>query len=287
MKQPQPRQALGRGFSALLRPTEDLPKDDQARVAQLKMSEIVINPKQPRTHFDAEKLEELAQSIRIKGVIQPVLVRKKGDAYELIAGERRLRASKLAGFTEIPALIKEIDDKDVLEIALIENIQRHDLNPIDESLAYQNLLQEHNFTQEDLARRVGKNRSTVANMLRLLALPKEIQGDLASGNLTIGHARCLLAVENHGEQLAIKNRIVKENLSVRATEALVKAKDQPSPSTKAETKANPQMLANQKRLEDLLATKVRIKHQGGKGKIELDYYTDDDFNRIYSILTKL
>ncbi len=286
MKQPQSRQALGRGFSALLRPAEDLPQKDQARVAQLKISEIQINPKQPRSHFDEEKLEELAQSIRIKGVIQPILVRKKKEGYELVAGERRLRASKLAGFIEIPALIKEIADKDLLEIALIENIQRHDLDPIDESLAYKNLLEEHGFTQEDLARRVGKNRSTVANMLRLLALPKEIQTDLAQGALSVGHARCLLSVESQDKQLALKNRIIKDRLTVRETESLVKEK-KPSPTPKPASPINRQMQANQKRLEEALSTKVRIKHQGGKGKIELDYFNEEEFNRIFSTLLKL
>ena len=291
MKQPQPsqRQALGRGFSALLRPVEDLSKDDKTQIAQVTIAEIKLNPKQPRQSFNDEKLEELAQSIRIKGVIQPILLRKLGDgSLELIAGERRLRASKLAGFTEIPAVIKEIADKDVLEIALIENIQRDDLNPMDESVAYKNLLEEHGYTQEDLARRVGKNRSTIANMIRLLGLPKEVQKDLAEGALSVGHARCLLSLEKKEEQLSLRNQIIKDKLSVRDTERIAKGKPEEKPKPKTEAKViDRQMLANQKRLEDHLSTKVRIKYQGDKGKIELDYFSKEEFNRLFSLLLKI
>ena len=289
---PKERQALGRGFSALLKPVEDLPKDERAMVLRLKIKDIVLNPKQPRSEFNLEALEELSQSIKIKGVIQPVIVRKvtrdgNPEVLELVAGERRLRASKLAGFTEIPAIVKEIKDQDLLEIALIENIQRSDLSPIEESLAYQNLLDEHGYTQEDLARRVGKNRSTVANMLRLLQLPKEIQKDLASGKLSTGHARCLLSITDSTQRLRVKEEIINKGLSVREAEKLAKAQ-----TGKPETKKKPvagisaQMQENQDRLESILSTKVRINEKSGKGKIELDYSGEEEFNRLFSLLLK-
>ncbi|MDX2469903.1 MAG: ParB/RepB/Spo0J family partition protein [SAR324 cluster bacterium] len=288
---PKERQALGRGFSALLKPVADLPKDEQGMVLRLKISDIVLNPKQPRSEFNLEALEELSQSIKIKGVIQPVIVRKVtkdgAGVLELVAGERRLRASKLAGFTEIPAIIKEIKDEDLLEIALIENIQRSDLSPIEESLAYQNLLNEHGYTQEDLARRVGKNRSTVANMLRLLQLPKEIQKDLASGKLTTGHARCLLSITDSTQRLRVKEEIISKGLSVREAEKLAKAQTTKSEPKKKPLEAMPaQMQENQDRLESILATKVRINDKAGRGKIELDYSGEEEFNRLFALLLK-
>lgn len=287
-KPSNPRPALGRGFSALLRPVEDLPQEERVRVMQLKIAQIKLNPKQPRRHFDQERLNELAQSIRIKGVIQPILVRKRGEAYELVAGERRLRASKLAGFDEIPALVREVADQDLLEIALIENIQRHDLDPIDESLAYKNLMEEHGYTQEDLARRVGKNRSTIANMIRLLALPKPLQKELTQGHLSVGHARALLSLENEAVQIALGQKIIEEGLSVREAELLTKAPEStPSPAKPGKGDAvSRQMQANQKRLEEALTTKVRIKSRGDKGKIELDYFSVEEFNRLFELLLK-
>ncbi len=285
------RKALGRGFGALLKSVEEQTvSDNKGEVPQIQIDEVGFNPKQPRQEIDNSKLEELAQSIKTKGVIQPVLVRPLENAakkYELIAGERRLRASKLAGFDQIPAIIKPIGDDELLEIALIENIQRDNLNPIEESKAYRDLLEEHGYTQENLAQRVGKNRSTIANFIRLLQLPDEIQKDLSEFKLTTGHARSLLAIDDEETQLAIRDRVLDEKLSVRETEdavRTVKSKEAPrKPAGKPET-ISPQMVLNQDRLRDRLGTKVSIKSKGPKGKIEIEYYSEEDFNRLFSLL---
>ena len=290
------RKALGRGFGALLKSVETTRADDDTSVFQIRLDEISPNPHQPRREFDVEALEELAQSIRVKGVIQPILVRKAGLGsfqYELVAGERRLRASRLAGFEEIPAIIKDVKDKDLRELALIENIQREALNPIEESNAYKDLLEEHGYTQEDLARRVGKNRSTIANMIRLQQLPPSIQGDLADSRLSVGHARTLLAIENKDEQLELRDQIIDQRFSVRQAEELVKNRKKKNTPTKKKTKKvaeeqalSEQMTQNEERLRAVFATKVNIVSKGGKGKIELEFYNDDDFDRIFSQLLK-
>jgi ParB family transcriptional regulator, chromosome partitioning protein len=286
------RKALGRGFGALLKSVEDQTgSENRNDIPQILISEVDFNPKQPRREIDSTKLEELAQSIKTKGVIQPILVRPRespGKKYELIAGERRLRASRLAGFDQIPAVIKLIKDNELLEIALIENIQRADLNPMEESKAYKNLLEEHGYTQENLAKRVGKNRSTIANFIRLLQLPDAIQKDLAETKLSTGHARSLLSTDDEEAQLAIRDRILNEKLSVRETEDAVKAfkKNKPSAPVKEKEVVLPQMALNQDRLRDRLGTKVSIKSKGGKGRIEIEYYSEDDFNRLFSLLLK-
>lgn len=288
------RKALGKGFSALLKPIED---DEQAifdqGVVQLKIEDVVVNPKQPRRQINQDKLEELSQSIKAKGVLQPVLVRKKeinGKSYELVAGERRLKASKLAGFELIPALVKEIKDQDLLEIALIENIQRDNLNPIEESLAYSNLLKEHGYTQEDLAKRVGKARSAVANSIRLLQLPEQIKTDLIKEELSTGHARPLLGVKNEDDLNKIREKIINDKISVRQTEELVRSLKEKTPvKTKSQPKENSlpaQMNLNQERLSECFDRKVTIKPTGEKGKIVLEYYNTEDFNRLFTKLLK-
>lgn len=288
------RKALGRGFNALLKSVDDYSRPvSSADVQQISMDDICLNPKQPRQVFNEEKLNELAQSIRIKGVLQPILVRKvegAPKAFELIAGERRLRASKLAGFEKVPALIKQIRDEDLLEVALIENIQRDNLNPMEESIAYRNLIDEHGYTQEDLAKRVGKNRSTVANMLRLLQLPEEIKTEIAAEKLSVGHARTILALDNKEDQIRLKDQVLENNISVRDTEKIVKEnktaqKDKPAKPTKVPS-ISVQMNMNQERLREHLSTKVTIKPNGKKGKIELEYYDDEDFNRLFNMILK-
>lgn len=287
------RKALGRGFGALLRSTEDeVPQEPQGSLPQIPIDEIGFNPRQPRAAIDPAKLEELAQSIKTKGVIQPILVRPLENApkkFELVAGERRLRASKLAGYDKIPAIVKPIKDGELLEIALIENIQRDNLNPIEESKAYRDLLEEHGYTQENLAKRVGKNRSTIANFIRLLQLPEIIQQDLAKSSLSTGHARALLAIEEEDALLKIRDDIIRKNLSVRETEEAVRAMKQDqmpkAPRERAKT-INPQMAINQERLRERLGTKVNIKSQGKKGRIEIEYYNEEDFNRVFSQLLK-
>lgn len=287
------RKALGRGFGALLKAVDEKSSDaDSTGIAQLDIDKIGLNPRQPRQEIDSSRLEELAQSIRIKGVIQPILVRPKndtGNSYELVAGERRLRASKLAGFDKIPAVVKPIKDKDLLEIALIENIQRDDLNAIEEATAYQKLLEEHGYTQEDLAKRVGKNRSTIANLIRLLQLPDNLQTDLAEERISTGHARTLLSVSDEKKQACLRNRIVEDQISVREAEALAKSDGKiSSDKGKAarKVKMSSQLTLTQDRLRDHFATKVQIKPNGDKGKIEIEYYSKEDFNRLYDLLIK-
>ncbi|MDH5560701.1 MAG: ParB/RepB/Spo0J family partition protein [Deltaproteobacteria bacterium] len=287
------RKALGRGFGALLKAVED---PDHAggkdQIKQVAIDDISSNPKQPREFFDEVKLEELSQSIRSKGVIQPILVRRVDNgptSYELIAGERRLMASKLAGFDNIPVIVKDIKDRDLLEIALIENIQREELNPIEESLAYKNLIEEHGFKQEDLAKRVGKNRSTIANMLRLLQLPESIKNDLRNNVISAGHARTLLSIDDQEKQIHLRNQIVENNFSVRDTEEAVRREHKPpvKPKKQADKALEEQMLLNENRLQEILATNVTIKSNGQKGKIELSYTSHDDFNRLFSMLVNL
>ena len=287
------RKALGRGFGALLKAVEDQNSDDNtADIAQLEIDKIGVNPKQPRQDMDMDRLEELAQSIRMKGVIQPILVRpgKDGsDSFELIAGERRLKASRIAGYDRIPAMIKPIKDKDLLELALLENIQREDLNALDEAKAYHALLEEHGYTQEDLAKRIGKNRSTIANLIRLLQLPKNLQQDLAENRISTGHARTLLAVSDEVEQLKLRDKIVEERISVREAEVLTqtdKMSSKRKPLKKSDPDMSSQLVLNQERLQDCFRTKVSIKSRGEKGKIELEYYSSEDFNRLYALLIK-
>ncbi|NQU65252.1 MAG: ParB/RepB/Spo0J family partition protein [SAR324 cluster bacterium] len=287
------RKALGRGFGALLKAVEEkIPEDHSENIAQLEIDKIGLNPRQPRHEIDPEQLEELAQSIRMKGVIQPILVRPMSDGpnkYELVAGERRLRASRIAGYDKIPALIKPIKDKDLLEVALLENIQREDLSPIDEAKAYRELLEEYGYTQEVLAKRVGKNRSTIANLIRLLQLPESLQHDLAKNRISAGHARTLLRVTNEADQIKLRNKIVEDQISVRAAEVLVQVKKESTrkePVQRIEPEILPQLSLNQDRLRDCFATKVLIKPQGEKGKIELEYYSQEDFNRLYALLIR-
>ena len=287
------RKALGRGFGALLKAVEENnSEDNSANIAQLEIDKIGLNPKQPRQEMNTDRLEELAQSIRMKGVIQPILVRPGNDgpgSYELIAGERRLRASRIAGFNRIPAMIKPIKDKDLLELALLENIQRENLNALDEAKAYRALLEEHGYTQEDLAKRIGKNRSTIANLIRLLQLPESLQLDLAENRISAGHARTLLAVSDEAEQLKLRNKIVEDHISVREAELISQTEKEsasPKPVKKSNPEISPQLVLNQDRLQDCFGTKVVIKPRGDKGKIELEYYSSEDFNRLYALLVK-
>ncbi len=288
------RKALGRGFSALLKQVEEpVTTEIDKGVTQLLIEDITPNPKQPRIDINTEKLEELAQSIKIKGVLQPILVRRtegQNQKFELVAGERRLRASKLAGFEKVPALIKEIGDEYLLEIALIENIQRDNLNSIEESRAYKNLLWEHGYTQDDLAKRIGKTRSAIANSIRLLQLPETIQNDVAKEKISVGHARTLITLEDNSERHKIRDKIVNENISVRETERMVRKINHPpkrSPlkhNTRLELPS--QMRLNQERLCEQFKTKVSVKPNGKKGKIEIEYYSTEDFNRIFASLLK-
>ncbi len=295
------RNALGRGLSALL---SDTPSDDRLEVdvAQpansgnvngivndIPLTEIETNPFQPRQHFDEEALNELAESIRVHGIIQPITVRRLAPhQYQLISGERRFQASKRAGLSAVPAYVRSADDQQMLEMALIENIQRENLNPIEISLSYQRLISECNLKQEELGERVGKNRSTVTNYLRLLKLPPDIQIALRDNKLSMGHARAIINVDNTESQLYIFKKTLSEDLSVRkveelAREVMTKPKHE-EPGKTESTPASKEINHLQSRLSSHFGTKVSVKSDGKKGDIRIPFLSVEDLNRILDIL---
>nr|WP_320010777.1 ParB/RepB/Spo0J family partition protein [uncultured Desulfobulbus sp.] len=289
------KSVLGRGVGALLS-EESLDEDEKYFLCDI--DKIVPNPHQPRGYFDPEKLQELADSIQEKGIIQPLLVIKgKGSRYTLIAGERRLRAAKLAGLDEVPVVVMDdAGDREHLELALIENIQRHDLNAIEEAQAYSRLMEEFSLTQEEVAQKVGRKRSTVTNVLRLLQLPAPLQEDVVLGTISEGHARVLLRLKDNPDQMQlIRDRIVDEGLSVRAAEKLCNGNKQKAPVKASEPRPQPVVkeelpttycntLTNQ--LTNQLNTKVRIVQQGPRGKLEIEYYSSDDLDRLVGLLSQ-
>ncbi len=272
------RKVLGRGLEALI-PTDANVKE---RVQTLKVSQIIPSRFQPRLNFSEAKIEELARSIQEKGVIQPILVRASGDQFELIAGERRLRAVKHLGLEEIPAIVRRIADADVLETALIENIQREELNPIEEARAYRRLSDEFGQTQDTIAKRVGKDKSSVSNLLRILNLPNEVQEHLSNNLITFGHARALLSLLEPKRQRAFCEAIIKRGLSVRQTEFLVSPKLRTRSKKKAEKDGD--IKALELKLEHALGTRVRVLHGKKRGKIEIEYYSLDDLDRVLKLL---
>lgn len=287
------KNVLGRGVGALL--PEDAAETEE-KFFLCDIEKISANPHQPRSYFDEDKLQQLADSIREKGIIQPLLVtRGKGNRYTLVAGERRLRAASLAGLDEVPVvLMEETGANESLELALIENIQRHDLNPIEEAAAYARLMDEFQLTQEEVARKVGRQRSTVTNVLRLLALPSALQEDVARGRLTEGHARVLLRLKDQPERLQeVRDRIVNEELSVRAVERLCRQKPagqaparREAPSAAQSEELPPTYCAavvNQ--LTNHLNAKVRLVQQGARGRLEIEYYSSDDLDRLIGLLS--
>lgn len=270
------RKALGKGLSSLI------PNQGQVslRVTEIPVNDISANKNQPRKNFGDAKLKELTASIKEKGVIQPVLVQKSGTKYELIAGERRLRASRALGLQTIPAIVKNVHGKESLELALIENIQREELNPIEEANAYQLLISEFNITQEEVGKKVSRDRSTIANTLRLLKLPKEIQNDIVEGRLTMGHARAILACNTEVSMMQMRKQIIEYGLNVREVEAKAKKKK----VSKAKSKAPAQRSIIRNAAETLkrsLSTKVSIsENKKGGGVINIEYYSDEDLERI-------
>ncbi len=288
---------LGRGLGALM--AED--DDKVAAEGEYFLCDISIidpNPYQPRKDMAVEALQELAESIAEKGVLQPLIVTASDipERYLLIAGERRLRASKLAGLTDVPVILRDVDTQDRLELALIENIQRENLNPIEEALAYQQLVKEFSLTQEEVAKRVGKERSTVANTMRLLQLPDFVKADIGSGRLTMGHARVLLAVKDPEEIKAVRDKIITKELSVRQTEALVRtirqkngAKGGPSSRPPALKKPIPSSYCRTLSNDFIrhFGTKSKIIQNGDRGKIEIEYYSLDDLERIHNLISSL
>ncbi len=294
------KKALGRGLSALLSdtPTEDKLDVDvinpvvtsapTGNINEIPLAQIETNPFQPRQHFDQDALRELSESIKVHGIIQPITVRRlSANQYQLISGERRFQASKLAGLTAVPAYVRTADDQQMLEMALIENIQRENLNPIEISLSYQRLITECNLKQEELGDRVGKNRSTVTNYLRLLKLPPDIQIALRDQRLSMGHARAIISVENPDTQLYIFKKTLADDLSVRKVEELVREIEKSSSSaTTSGTPASPprEIAQLQSRLSSHFGTKVSVKGDGKKGDIRIPFVSVEDLNRILDIL---
>ncbi|UCF72203.1 MAG: ParB/RepB/Spo0J family partition protein [Deltaproteobacteria bacterium] len=272
------RKALGRGLSALF--PETVISEDDRGFFYCPVESISPNPHQPRQNFSDSEMAELVDSIREKGIVQPILVSRTKEGFQLIAGERRWRAAQKAGLNKIPAWIRDASPAEALELALIENVQRKDLNPIEEASAYQEMIQNFNLTQKALSKRIGKDRATIANCLRLLKLPPIIRQDLIDGQLTPGHARALLTIESPLAQKEIRNLIIKKSLSVRQTEALVKKTLAPKEAKGPKDETDYYLESLVKDLQKSLATKVAIKRKGEKGRIMIEFYSDEDLCRL-------
>jgi ParB family chromosome partitioning protein len=278
------RRGLGRGLGALL---ASEPSEAESLI-EVPIDQIDVNPNQPRKVFDFTALDELAASIKSSGVIQPIIVRRFAGAYQLIAGERRWRAARQAGLDRIPAIVREATDAQSIELALVENLLREDLNPIEAAQAYQKLLAEFSWTQEELAQRIGKDRTSIANCLRLLRLPEEIQGDLRSGRLTMGHARALLALTSVAEQLRLRDEILAHEWSVRTTEDSIRAKETHGAMLgtvpKKGRRRSAELTALEEALQRGLMTRVRIVGNERRGKIEVSYATPGELERLAEVL---
>ena len=279
------KKVLGRGLGALIPQRSEAPAPSPAGLAQIPIDQISPNPYQPRKIFNEASIDELSRSVREHGIVQPIVVTRSGDRYRLIAGERRFRAAQKAGLKSVPAVVKELTQEgDALQIALIENIQREDLNPIEEAVAYHQLHEEFALTQEEISRRVGKERSTVANFLRLLKLPDSVKKLLASGQLSMGHARALLAVESARKQEQLAERVVKRNLNVRQTEMLAAATSPKAAEKKTKDKDVFTRDAEEK-LTRTLRTKVEIDRKRRGGVIHIRFASEDDLIRIFDELS--
>jgi ParB family chromosome partitioning protein len=283
------RPALGKGLSALI---PDVPEPTRASPVEADIDRLEPNDFQPRSYVDDARLQELAQSIRANGIIQPIVVRSIGDRFQIIAGERRWRAAKIAGLLRVPVVVRDVapgQEQSLLGMALIENIQREDLNPIEEALAYRRLADEFHLRQEDIASAVGKDRASVANFLRLLRLPDEVRTEVASGRLSMGHARALLSLADEAVQRRMARDVIARSLSVRETESLVKkiVESGASPrETAAPKPVDVHTRAAEDRLKLLLGTRVRIVRQGTRGRIEIDFVSEEELIRIYEQLTE-
>ena len=278
------RPALGRGLSALIPDAPAAPAPSAERALDVDIDLLRPNKFQPRTHMDDGRIEELARSIKSNGVIQPIVVRQSGEGFEIVAGERRWRASQRAGLLKVPVVVRDIPDDRLLAAALIENIQRENLNPIEEAHAYRRLADEFGLTQEQIADAVGKDRSSVANYVRLLRLPSELRDHLAAGRLSMGHARAVLGLPNEAAQLRIGRDVVERGLSVRETETLVKRTIDPPPA-KEDAPKDVHTRAAEERLRFALGTRVRIVRKGRGGRLEIDFGDENELHRIYEQLT--
>jgi ParB family transcriptional regulator, chromosome partitioning protein len=277
------KRGLGRGLGALIPGAESaIPSQT---VQELSLTDLELNPFQPRKHFNQAALEELASTIREHGILTPVVVRRAAGGFQIIAGERRIRAARLAGLSHIPSIVKEANDSQALQMALVENLQREDLNPLEAAQAYQRLVDEFGLTQEQVAERLGRDRSSVTNALRLLRLPERIREDLASGMMSEGHARAILGLEKPAEQLRARDAVVKRGLSVRETEALVRRlRGRESSRTTSQRTANPNLSALEDQLRTSLGTKVRIVRSGAGGTLEISFFSGEDLTRIIDLI---
>ena len=283
------KRALGKGIDALLGFADDVESKETSAVTEVDINLLFPNPEQPRKVFKEESLKELADSIREQGIIQPIIVEKQGNKYLIIAGERRFRAAKIVELAKVPVIPRSFSREEKLEIALIENIQREDLSPIEEARAYRLLMDEVGLNQDELAKKVGKNRSTIANSLRLLKLPEDMQDAVDTGSMSAGHARSVLAVINPADQRILFNRILKDGLSVREAETQVNVLNKghrPIPGKKAKpvTSKTPEIQNIEQKFIDVLGTKVLVKGNGMKGKIEISYFSMEDLERIFEIV---
>jgi ParB family transcriptional regulator, chromosome partitioning protein len=282
------RPALGKGLSALI---PDAP-EPRSSPTEVDIDRLVPNDFQPRAYVDDARLDDLANSIRANGIIQPIVVRKSGDRFQIIAGERRWRAALKAGLVRVPVVVREVasgQERSLLEVALIENIQREDLNPIEEALAYRRLTDEFQLKQEDIAAAVGKDRASIANYLRLLRLPDEVRAEVASGTLSMGHARALLALPSEADQRHLAREVIARGLSVRETESMAKKvaeRDKPAAAVRGAKPVDVHARAAEERLRIALGTRVRIVRQGARGRIEIDFASEDELIRIFEQLTE-
>lgn len=288
MPSPKKKSALGRGLGSLMGEAQtETGFSGSSEGIKVPLKDVKPNPNQPRTHFEEAPLQELADSIRENGVLQPLLVRKQGSTYEIIAGERRYQASKIVGLDEVPVIIKEVDDNKMLELALIENLQRSDLNPIEEAKGYKQLISKSGMTQEALSKAVSKSRSSITNALRLLDLPEEVQAYLFEGKLTAGHARAILAVPFEEQRVKLAEKVVQEGLSVRATENLAplfSVGDEP----RAPRPVTPQSYKKAARvLRQVFNTNVRVKTLRGKNKIEIEFKDEEELSHILDTIVPM
>lgn len=278
------RIGIGRGLDALI-PTDTLEAfSNENAIEKIAVDKLITNPFQPRKKFDEQSIEELAQSIREHGIIQPIVVRKKGTKYEIVVGERRFRAAKIAKLNEIPAIVKEMTNEQMMEVAILENLQREDLTPIEEAEAYQSLIEKLNFTQEDLANRLGKSRPHITNTLRLLQLPEKIRDLVNDGQLSMGHGRALLGLKNKRKMMEVAQKVIKQSLSVRQLEALIKQYNENVSRETKKVKKDIFVQATETQLREYFGTNVQIKKNKNKGKIEIEFYSEDDLERILEIL---
>jgi len=277
------RRGLGKGLGALIPEGEE---SDRNSIVEIKITDIEANDKQPRKAFNDATLADLSESIKEHGVVQPIIVRKQGNGYQIVAGERRWRAARLAGKKTIPAIIKECSNLEVMELALIENLQSEDLNSIEEAMAYKSLIEEYNMTQEEISKKIGKSRPAIGNSLRLLQLPQEIKNMIAEGKISQGHARALLSISGEKKQLDMAEKIIAQQLNVRQIEKLAKDTKQKKKKEVLPDAYRIEINQLEERLRAVLGTKVTIHHRKNRGSIEIEYYSDEEFDRIFELLEK-